>query len=166
MKFPVYAKRCDQCLFSKDKIVSDARRKDLLEDMAKKGSWFVCHKASIAGESVCCKGFYDTKSNNDLVIAERLGMIEFVPLPNAPAIGAKGKPMVSPPEGYTVVNDVNERLQLGDMLYDDDDEEWVKVRPKQAGAYLSQKIVVCRPVPKTAAKRIMRSRRPTQDKKV
>lgn len=165
MKFPVYANRCDQCLFSKDKIVSDTRRKDLLEDMAKKGSWFVCHKASIAGESVCCKGFYDTKSNNDLVIAERLGMIEFVPLPNAPAVGAKGKPMALPPEGYTVVHDVNERLQEGDMTFDREDEEWYPVSRKQLSSYTSQHAGVCRPVPKTAAKRIMRSRRPTQDKK-
>lgn len=89
MEFPVYAERCAECLFSKGKIVSDERRKDLLADIKKKGSWFVCHKASIRGEKVCCKGFLDSGANKDLELAGQLGLIKFIPLPDAPVEGAR-----------------------------------------------------------------------------
>lgn len=84
--FRVYQDRCNECLYSKDKIVSDARRRDLIEQT--KDGWFVCHKASILGESVCCKGNYDSWPSKTRQLAEELDLIEFVPLPDAPAKGA------------------------------------------------------------------------------
>jgi hypothetical protein len=74
----VKKERCPECLFSKDKIVSNSRRKDLLEECERNDTHFVCHKSSINGGEACCKGFYDTYSTNMLRISQRLRMIEFI----------------------------------------------------------------------------------------
>ena len=72
--FKVKEERCGECLFSKDKVVSNERRKDILSDCARNDSHFNCHKE----EGVCCRGFFDTSSSNMIRISGRLGMIEFV----------------------------------------------------------------------------------------
>lgn len=76
--FKVKKERCDECLYSKDKIVSQERRKELLQDMGASDSHFICHKSSIDGKDVCCKGFYDTSTTNLIRVAQRLGAVEFV----------------------------------------------------------------------------------------
>lgn len=78
----VMAKQCDQCLFSKNKIVSDSRKKSLLKKIVKEQSLFECHKATIAGKNNCCKGFYDQLGYHSQMIriAGRLGAIKFVEL--------------------------------------------------------------------------------------
>lgn len=78
--FQVTEERCDQCLFSKDKIVSDSRRKEVLNDCSSNDSYFICHKATIAGRDVCCKGFYETQTCNVIRIAQRLDFVQFVAL--------------------------------------------------------------------------------------
>ena len=74
----VTEKRCDQCLFSADKIVSDKRRKEVLGDCRKRDSHFICHKAT----DICCHGFYETQTSNLIRIAQRLGAVQFVPIPS------------------------------------------------------------------------------------
>lgn len=78
MKFQVCEKPCDQCLFSKDRIVSEARMREILAGCARDDKHFVCHKATIAGRDVCCRTFFDTRDAQIIRIAGRLGMIEFV----------------------------------------------------------------------------------------
>ena len=87
MMFKVYAERCDQCLFSPDKIVSDARRREVLAECRRRDSHFVCHKASILRQDICCRGFYDASTSSLIRIAGRLGCIEFVPLPPSTSSG-------------------------------------------------------------------------------
>lgn len=81
----VCEKQCDQCLFSENKIVSDARRKSLLSEIKREQSMFECHKATIAGKNTCCKGFYDSMGHHSQMIriAERLGAVKFVEIPTA-----------------------------------------------------------------------------------
>lgn len=79
--FKVYKKRCDQCLFSRNKIVSNERRKSILDDCAKQGTFFTCHKATIAGQEICCRGFYDAQGSSLVQIAKRLQIVEEVDLP-------------------------------------------------------------------------------------
>ena len=55
----IMAERCDQCLFSPNAIVSPERRADIIAKCKRDGSYFICHKASIAGRQVYCRGFYD-----------------------------------------------------------------------------------------------------------
>ena len=78
MTFQVCEKPCDQCLFSKDRIVSAARVREILKDCKQQDTHFVCHKASIAGREVCCRTFYDTKTSNLIRIMQRLNGIRFV----------------------------------------------------------------------------------------
>jgi hypothetical protein len=83
--FEVCEKQCDQCLFSENKIVSNKRRTQLLQDIAKEQSYFECHKATIAGKSTCCRGFYDSLGYRSQMIriAERIGAVKFVEIPKS-----------------------------------------------------------------------------------
>ena len=76
--FKVKKECCGQCLFSKNKIVSDKRKDGILSDCAKNQNHFICHKATIENQDICCKGFYDTQTSNMIRIAQRLGAVEFV----------------------------------------------------------------------------------------
>ena len=76
--FKVKKERCSECLYSDNKIVSNERRKELLREIAKNDSHFICHKASIEGKDVCCKGFYESSSSNLIRISQRMGMVKFV----------------------------------------------------------------------------------------
>jgi len=73
----VRAKQCDQCLFSSAKIVSDARRDEILDYCNVTGEAFECHKATIAGEKITCRGFFD--GNHSLVVrlAKMFGWYRF-----------------------------------------------------------------------------------------
>lgn len=85
MSFQVCAKRCDECLFSNAKIVSDRRKAEVLRTCVKNDSHFVCHKFTKrdSDSQVCCRGFYDRDigATNPMRIAGRLGAVEFVELP-------------------------------------------------------------------------------------
>jgi len=76
--FKVKTECCNQCLFSKDRIVSGERMKEILRDCRKNDSHFICHKSSIEGGNDCCRGFYDTQDANIIRIAQRLNCVEFV----------------------------------------------------------------------------------------
>ena len=76
--FKVCDKPCDQCLFSKNRIVSASRMKQILSDCRKSDTHFICHKATIAGNDICCHGFYHTQTSNLIRIAQRLRMVEMV----------------------------------------------------------------------------------------
>jgi hypothetical protein len=72
----VCSRRCGQCLFSSKKIVSDARKKDILKTLKSKDTHFICHKSPDGIEHVC-HGSY--KLMPQMVrIAGRMGLIEFV----------------------------------------------------------------------------------------
>lgn len=76
----VYKTCCKNCLLSPDRIVSPQRAKEIIEGCKKKQTHFICHKASIGGEEVLCKKFYDRFGHvSQMVrIAERLNMVQFV----------------------------------------------------------------------------------------
>lgn len=80
--FRVAKKRCDQCLFSNAKIVSDERRDEILEGCRELANekHFVCHKFSMVDEEVCCRAFYDDNpmATQLMQVAARLGFVEFV----------------------------------------------------------------------------------------
>ncbi|KIL42101.1 hypothetical protein SD70_02655 [Gordoniibacillus kamchatkensis] len=61
--FQVAEKRCNECLFSANKIVSDERKAEVLADCALNDAHFICHKATLKGKDVCCRGFYDGYSD-------------------------------------------------------------------------------------------------------
>jgi len=69
---------CGQCLFSRDKIVSDARKKSILSDCKKKDNHFLCHKATIENKDVVCAGFYERHTSQMIRISQRMGFVEMV----------------------------------------------------------------------------------------
>lgn len=83
--FKVMEKRCDECLFSKLKLVSNERRKDIIQGCLENDSHLICHKSSIKDQgTVCCRGFYETFKNRITIcqLGDRLGVTEFVPVPD------------------------------------------------------------------------------------
>ena len=75
----VQRKCCNQCLFSKNKIVSDKRKSQLLDDCKKNNTHFICHKATVKGKVATCSAFYKQKTNSALSsLLESVGEIEFV----------------------------------------------------------------------------------------
>ena len=76
--FKVKKERCPECIYDKNKIVSNSRRTELLADIRQNDSYFICHKATIKNEDICCKGFYETNTSNLIRVSQRLGMVEFV----------------------------------------------------------------------------------------
>jgi hypothetical protein len=78
----VCRERCHVCLFGPNKIVSDARRKQILRDCRRRDVHFICHKSSIHGDGeTCCRGFYDTQTSQLIRIAQRLGVVKFIDVP-------------------------------------------------------------------------------------
>jgi len=101
----VAAARCSTCIFGPNSPIKDrpARMRELKRFWRLHDSHQVCHKfaiegyedgdepldedappASINGEEVVCRGFYDTQTWGQMLrIADRLGCIVFVPQPAA-----------------------------------------------------------------------------------
>ena len=78
MTFNVCKEKCDQCLFTDKKIVSKKRMVQILNECRQQDTHFQCHKGTIEGKDICCKGFYDTQTTNLLRIAQRLNAVRFV----------------------------------------------------------------------------------------
>lgn len=75
----VQRKCCKQCLFSKNKIVSDERKAEILKDCADNNKHFQCHKATIKGVQGTCRAFYDKCTNPAISqMLESIGEVEFV----------------------------------------------------------------------------------------
>ena len=85
MGLKVYKECCGNCLLSKDRIVSGARVKEIIQGCAKDQSYFICHKASMNNDDVVCKTFFDRLGHVSQMIriAERMNMVEFIEQPNA-----------------------------------------------------------------------------------
>lgn len=82
--FQVCETKCNQCLFSDNRIVSKARMKDIIATARKNDSHFICHKHTIADRAsqVMCRGWYETQPPSQMLrIAERLNVVEFVKEP-------------------------------------------------------------------------------------
>ena len=79
--FKVMENRCDECLFGKDKIVSNKRRAEIIRGLDREDSYFICHKATIAGQRIACRGDWDQRGCGQLGrIAGRCNAVEFVAL--------------------------------------------------------------------------------------
>ena len=74
--FRVLAKRCDQCLFSNARIVSEEGAQGIIAECLATDSHFICHKT----QDVCCRGFYDTHKLDvwPIRLARMWGLVDFV----------------------------------------------------------------------------------------
>lgn len=78
--FEVMKKRCDQCLFGANKIVSEKRKLGILRDIRENGGFFICHKSTIQGGDACCRGFFDEEGEGSRTVkmAKSLGVVKFI----------------------------------------------------------------------------------------
>ncbi len=78
--FKVYKTQCKNCLLSKDRIVPSYRANQIIKDCVKEQTHFICHKASLNNEDVCCRKFYEEFGNrvNKIQVFDMLKMVEFV----------------------------------------------------------------------------------------
>lgn len=82
--FLVAEKRCAQCLYTKNRIVSEDRAAQLIAECKESGSYFVCHKGSLTGnDQLCCNGYYEDAKDTAKVIllARALHVVKFIPVP-------------------------------------------------------------------------------------
>lgn len=75
MSFEVMSRCCNQCLMSEQRIVSRTRASQILRDCCRKDISFICHKGSIAGREIACRGHFNTGVGQMSRIAERLRMV-------------------------------------------------------------------------------------------
>lgn len=65
---------CNQCLTSPSRIVSGERAADIVRDCRATGKHFICHKGSIAGLNVHCRGVHNCVGSQAFQLAQRLGI--------------------------------------------------------------------------------------------
>jgi hypothetical protein len=79
----VMKKACRECLFTPNRLVSEERKNQLIEES--KDSFFICHEGTQRGQTICCRNFYERYKDisQGLKMAQFLnmlhpGMIQFV----------------------------------------------------------------------------------------
>lgn len=53
------ARPCDQCLTTRNRIVPGARAAEIIRDCRARNIHFTCHKGSLLGENIHCRGVHD-----------------------------------------------------------------------------------------------------------
>lgn len=74
-------KPCAECLFSKHKIVDEKAKRAILRECYRKGSYFICHEATLAGRAVICHNFAkstDGAGNVAIRVAQFFNVIKYV----------------------------------------------------------------------------------------
>jgi hypothetical protein len=75
----IFNKPCKNCLFSKDRIVSEERANEIINDCVTNQKFFICHKASMKGENTACNRFFHEHMNDDISkFMIKVGLLEFV----------------------------------------------------------------------------------------
>lgn len=80
MELKVFQTCCQNCLLSKDRIVSPQKAKNLVKECLNEEAYFICHKASINNQEVVCHKFYTKFGNLSRIIrlAQSFGLIKMV----------------------------------------------------------------------------------------
>ena len=79
----VFNNPCNNCLFSKNRLVSPARFKEIIEECKREQNFFVCHVATLQQKEIACNAFYNKMGDVSQLIrlAKLLDTIEFVEQP-------------------------------------------------------------------------------------
>jgi hypothetical protein len=82
MGLEICQERCNQCLFSENRIVSKSRMAEIVHDCRRKDAYFQCHKFTLEDRDVMCRGYYETQPPSQMQrVAERLNAVRFVAFP-------------------------------------------------------------------------------------
>lgn len=94
----VAEKPCDECLFSRDKLVDEPRKAEILRECYERGNYFICHKATLVGRAVICHNFAkstDGAGNTAIRVAQFFDCIRYVE-PGCPTNPAKPQQPIPP----------------------------------------------------------------------
>lgn len=80
MKLKVCNHACNQCLFTDNRIVSGERATQVISEALETDGFFECHKGTLQGKRVVCRGFWNRyrKDVLSLRLALAFNMYEFV----------------------------------------------------------------------------------------
>ncbi len=71
--------RCSERLYSKNKIVDDERKEEIIADIKERDDHFICHQSMIKGFKTQCRGDYDRQPNSRAPrMAKIMGIFHFV----------------------------------------------------------------------------------------
>lgn len=75
----VRSRKCETCIFTRNRPVSVDRVKGMVRDADEAGSCIPCHHHLYQGEAVepVCRGYYDRRSSLLLRMAAAIGIVEF-----------------------------------------------------------------------------------------
>jgi len=68
------ARPCDQCLMTRNRIVSGARAAQIVRDVRASGVHFQCHKGTAVGCNLHCRGVHDRFQSNAYRFAMAVGI--------------------------------------------------------------------------------------------
>jgi hypothetical protein len=79
-KLKIMSQPCNQCLFTKNRIVSQKRTNQIIKDCIREDGHFECHKGTINGDKIVCRSFWNLYSRDvlSLRLALMFNMFEFV----------------------------------------------------------------------------------------
>ena len=81
-KVNVRAEQCGNCLFSRDRLVSGERARQLTRDTrAEDGASFICHRSQVSPEEeAICATWFDRFAREDAILRLAVGMdlIEYI----------------------------------------------------------------------------------------
>lgn len=87
---------CKECLFSKNRLVSERRKRQLLKECYETGTYFICHKATLKGRAVICHSFAKSTNgagNQAIRVAQFFRCIQYVdPETGVPSPGGSKEP--------------------------------------------------------------------------
>ena len=81
MGLKVFKDCCNQCLLTKNKIVTAKRVKEIIKMCKSEQTHFICHKTTACGhDSTICKSYFDKFGHYSQMvrIASRLNDLEFI----------------------------------------------------------------------------------------
>lgn len=70
--------KCDQCLFSKNRVVSKERMKEIIQLTLLANTHFTCHKGTIKNQNIACAGWVERYGSTWLTLAKSLNLIKFI----------------------------------------------------------------------------------------
>lgn len=65
---------CGQCLTTRNRIVSGERAAQIIRETRAAGVHFQCHKGSLAGVNLHCRGVHDRFGSEAATFAQRFGI--------------------------------------------------------------------------------------------
>lgn len=74
MTLLISAQRCSQCLTTPNRIVSGPRAAEIVRQCRSTGEHFVCHKGTMAGKIVHCRGVHEIVESKAYRFAVALGI--------------------------------------------------------------------------------------------